>query len=375
MSHLVGNTWGHVRGYAPMIATATAYRAEVDDVTVEWEQRSLQAFADQPLDELAATFDLIVVDHPHVGEIAESGSILALDELLPVEALEQLDRQSVGPSHRSYEYAGYQWALAIDAAAQVSGHRPDLLPNPPRTWSQVVGLAVEGRVLWPLKPVDAISSFFTLAANRGTPCATRNDALIDVADGVAVLEAMEAVTRHVPRACLTMNPIEVADLLSSEDDHAYCPLLFGYSNYARDGFARHLVAYTDIPALGDDGCTGAILGGAGLAVSSRCSDAEAAAAYSLWVAQASTQRGLYFQSGGQPANAVAWDDNEVNRASHDFFRNTRQTMERSWLRPRYAGSLDLQDEGGHVVNAFLSDPSADKTAVVKRLNDLYGATR
>lgn len=371
---LRGITWDHPRGYAPLEATARSYGQSHPEVHIEWERRSLQAFADFPLDVLAAGYDLLVVDHPHVGSIAAAPSLMPLEEVAPAEILALLARDSIGRSHASYEYDGHQWALAIDATAQVAAYRPDLLPDPPQTWEQVVDLARKGRVLWPLKPVDAICSFFTLAANRGTPCAAGPERLIDPGAGQQVLADMRAVADAVRPECLGMNPPEALDRLSGSDDFWYCPLLFGYSNYARDGFRDHLIAFADIPAAGSNGPEGAILGGAGLAVSTQSGAIEAAVAYGLWIAGAECQRGLYFEAEGQPAHTAAWDDDADNAVCHNFFRNVRKTMDRSWLRPRYDGFIDFQDAAGHLINAFLGNEiTAEDT--LRQLERAYAETQ
>ena len=372
---LKGMAWDHPRGYDPMVATARAYEDSNPGTEISWDKRSLQAFADHPIEQLAEEYDLIVIDHPHVGIVARQGYLVALDEHAPDGALETLAEQSLGGSHESYQYDGHQWALATDAAAQVAAYRPDLLSDSevPTSWSEVVDLAAAGKVLWPVKPVDALMGFFTLAANRGTPCAESPERLIDPADGRTVLEAMRALSEHVPRECLSMNPIETLDRMSTDDNYAYCPLLYGYSNYARDGFREHLIGFTNIPALGNDGPRGSTLGGAGIAVSARSSHVEVAADYAFWIASADCQKGIYFESGGQPGNAAAWTDDDVNAVSHSYFRNTYETLQRAWLRPRYDAYLEFQDKGGNYVNDFLAG-RADVEETLNRLEEAYAGS-
>ena len=79
--HLKGMTWDHSRGFDPMVATATAYSKAHPHVQITWEKRSLQAFADRPIEEMAGAYDLMVIDHPHVGQVAGSGELLALDTM------------------------------------------------------------------------------------------------------------------------------------------------------------------------------------------------------------------------------------------------------------------------------------------------------
>ncbi|GMV97513.1 MAG: hypothetical protein AMXMBFR83_18710 [Phycisphaerae bacterium] len=280
---LLGMTWDHARGHGPMAATASAYARAHPQVEIAWEKRSLQAFADQPLEELAAGYDLLVIDHPHVGAAARRGCLRALDDWGRDTELRALARASLAGSHESYRYAGRQWALAIDAAAQVACYRPDLIAAPPTTWEQLLELARAGRVLCPLMPVDALMTFFTLAANRGTPC--RNDGRADAPllppdAGLAVLDTMRTLTQHLPAECLSMNPIETYERLG-EPDHrrfACCPLGYGYSNYARAGFRARRLRFGDIPSFFPGAAPrGSTPGGTGNAVSSRSRHLETAA--------------------------------------------------------------------------------------------------
>ena len=166
-----------------------------------------------------------------------------------------LARQSVGRSHASYTYGGHQYALAIDAATQVSVHRPDLVTELPRTWADVLELAGEGRVLWPGKPVDAMSSFLTLAAQRGGAVCSDKERFVGREVGLAVLDLLHQLVDRVGPSCLGDNPIDVADRLASTDDRCYAPLVFGYVNYSRKGFRPHRLAYRDVP-VGPGGWSG-----------------------------------------------------------------------------------------------------------------------
>ena len=67
MVELIGITWNHTRGYLPMVATAQRFSELRPHVSIAWHKRSLQAFADAPLVDLAARFDLMVIDHPSIG--------------------------------------------------------------------------------------------------------------------------------------------------------------------------------------------------------------------------------------------------------------------------------------------------------------------
>ncbi len=367
MITLRGITWEHPRGYDCMVAAAAVYR-ELVGVVIDWEFRSLQAFADQPLAGLAADYDLLVIDHPHIPLAVAEGLLAPLDGHGFDDELAALARHSVGRSHESYAVDGRQYGLATDVAAQVAAYRPDLLPDPPRDWPAVLELARAGRVLWPAKPIDAYSSLITLAAGSGHPPATEPGRFLDHDAGLAALDLLHRLAELVPIDNLGHNPIQVAEALSSGSDWWYAPLLFGYSNYSRTGFRRHRLRYTDIPMI-NDAPTGSLLGGAGVAVSAlrEPTGIEEARRFTLWVASPDVQRGVYFDGGGQPGHAAAWDDDRLNAATLDFFRGTRATLEGSYLRPRFPGYMEFQDTASPWVTATLRGELTDKE-LLRRLD-------
>ncbi len=368
MTILRGITWEHPRGYDCVVGAATAYAAIVPDVEVQWEYRSLQAFADAPIAQLSADYDLMIIDHPHVPLAAEAGLLAPLDDAGFDDELARLAEQSVGASHHSYAHNGHQYGLASDAAAQVAVHRADLLAEPPRTWDDVLELAAAGRVLWPAKPIDAFSSLVTVAANAGAPANAESGVFLAEDDALAALDLLHRLTAYVPERNLADNPIQVAEQLSTSDDWWYAPLLFGYTNYSRVGFRPGRLTYVDMPSSGS-GVTGSLLGGAGIAVSATAVDLDAARAFALWLASADVQRGVYFDDGGQPGNAAAWEDERLNAETLDFFTGTRATLEGAYVRPRLPGFIEFQDTAAPLINAALRRELGD-AALLVRLTEL-----
>lgn len=59
MARLKGITWGHSRGYTSVVATAQRFGELHPGVDIQWEKRSLQAFADGDLNALARVKRLI----------------------------------------------------------------------------------------------------------------------------------------------------------------------------------------------------------------------------------------------------------------------------------------------------------------------------
>jgi multiple sugar transport system substrate-binding protein len=360
---LHGITWDHVRGIGGVSAAAAAFTDQRPDVRIEWTVRSLQAFADQPVDRLAERFDLIVLDHPAIGYAVARGCLVALDEHLDAAFLEEQRASSVGRSAESYGWQGHVWALAIDAAAQVASYRPDLLERcgaeVPRRWDDVVALAerarsIESWVAFPSIPVDAVLAFLATCGSMGEEPCTHGDFVASRAVGVEALELLGRVVAASHPESTSWNPPALLERMSSTDEVAYCPVAFGYSNYARPGFRPNLVRFAPGPA-GEDGVPRGTLGGAGLAVSALRPHTEAAVTYARFVAEPRTQRTTYFEGGGQPGHRSAWTDASVNASSSGFFADTLPALDAAYLRPRHDGVLEFQEAGGELIHAWLRD--------------------
>lgn len=372
--HLKGMTWDHSRGYDPMVATSEAFAKDNPGVTISWEKRSLQAFADRPIEEMANAYDLMVIDHPHVGEVARNGLLLALDGIGRDDELATLANQSVGASHPSYAFDGRQWALAIDAATPVAAFRPDRLDAAPTTWDEVMSLARAGEVGFALLEINALMTFMGLARNQGFDLA-QGDRFIAPDHGAQVLDQMADIMALVDPRCLTLDPIGIYEWMGREaSGPAYSPFGYGYTNYSRDGYCPFPLTFADAPGVGSNGPCGTVLGGTGIAVASSSRHRDVAANYAFWIAGAACQSGLFFTSGGQPGNAVAWEDEACNAACRNFFTGTRKTLETAYLRPRYDGYMGFQDVAGSIVHAFLRKQSG-ASATLEALQTAYRTSR
>jgi multiple sugar transport system substrate-binding protein len=339
-------TWSHPRGYDPMVAASRAWATRTG-VEITWEKRSLQEFESFPVRELAAAFDLIVIDHPHVGQITRENCLVPLDVTGREAGLAAIAAGSVGASYQSYTRQGRQWALPIDAAAQVLAYRADLIREPPRRWSEVVALARAGKVALPLKPPHSLMVFFTLCANLGRPCHLEGDKLVDGDVGREVLAMLQEIAGLLDRRNFQWDPIDASEAMARADSPlALMPLGYGYANYAVDGFRERHLTFADIAVAGTAGPVGATLGGTGIAVSAFSGNRDAAMDYAYWIAGGEVQRGLYAAAGGQPSHALAWANEKVNAAAHGFYRNTRDTLEGAWVRPRHNGYMAFQQAAG-----------------------------
>ena len=366
MTVLRGITFEHPRGVEPLRASAEAFGTQ-RGIEISWKARSLQRFADQPIDELAADYDLLIIDHPWVGQVSVEGSLLPLDDYLSESEMEDLRSGGVGPSFESYRYRDRLWAVPVDVAAQVSAYRADLLDaageSPPDTWVEVIhlGSRLRARDQWlgfPLIPVDCMMSFMSACVAEGEPCGTSPAGLVPrpVGERALALLAECAGLSHpeTPRE----NPIKVLDRMSSTNEVVYCPLLFGYSNYARDGFRPRKVRF-DVAPSHDGAPLGGILGGTGMGVSSGTASPREACAYAAFVGSGAFQAGPYVERAGQPAHLSAWTSPSANKLTDDFFLRTLPSVSVAYLRPRFDGFLVAQDRGGEIIHDHLF---GDRTA-------------
>ncbi|HXD78204.1 MAG TPA: extracellular solute-binding protein [Puia sp.] len=371
---LKGITWGHSRGYTPLAAAAQRFGELHPGVKVIWEKRSLQQFADYPVERLTDQYDLLVIDHPWVGRAASLGCVLPLEEWLPDDFLRDQALQSVGYSHQSYAYGGHQWALAIDAATPAASFRPDLLERGgrgiPQTWEEVMEIARLGRLAVPAIPIDLLMNFYMFCIASGERPFQQEDSVVSGAAGRAALETMKDLYALVDERMFTANPIAVAEWMTTGDEFWYCPFAYGYSNYCRTGYADRVLQYADLVAIGDRGRLRSTIGGTGLAVSSVSPHREEAVAFARMVAGPVHQASFYVEHGGQPGHRGAWTSDRANRLTNNFFYTLLPTMERGYTRPRYDGYLHFQDHAGDALQDYLRGV-ATPAAALDKMNLLY----
>jgi multiple sugar transport system substrate-binding protein len=350
-----GMTWSHERAINPLHALAHKFSQSYSHVSFIWDDRPLHCFESQPLSELIDAYDLIVIDHPHLGGAVANNHLVDLTKLGPVGALSTLARQSVGASHRSYALAGGHWALAIDAASPIASYRPDLVTTPPQTLAEITDLIAKHKVAMPLKAPHALMAFLWIALNNRFEICEGPGEFIDRSDAVQTLETLRKLTSGTSEVCLNMNPIDVYEAMSGDiDGPAYCPHAYGYINYGHSGFRNYRLGFANVPDMGGGDSSGTVLGGTGMAVSVKSQHRDLAVKFAYFAASADVQAGLYTQFGGQPGNAAAWDSLTNNRLSNGFLKNTRQTLETAWLRPRYDGNLNFQTAASNAISDYLS---------------------
>lgn len=369
---LRGITWGHRRAIDPLTRTMPLFREGCPGIEVEWFERPLSGFEFTSVDALAEEYDLIILDHPFMGTIAASGSLTPLDG----EISGLSDDLFVGPSLTTYRKDGHLWALPVDAASQVAVSRPDLLlaldAEPPRNWAELETLGFKARrqslqLAIAFGGVHSLMTFFTLMANLGAPCATQQDEpFADRSAARTALGLMRGLLQFCPPDVLSWNSIRLHDEMVSRDDLVFCPAVYCYATYA-EADQRRPLRFHDLP--GPNGPSGSTIGGTGLAVSAKCKHRHAALDYVRFAAEPSTQR-AFAENHGQPALRELWLDEAVNAQFADCYRGTLATMDRCWIRPRYAGYLAFQEKAGELTEAHLGGDLGE-AALLERLQRLH----
>lgn len=353
---LRGTTWDHVRGSAPLFALSRQPKLNIE---VDWHVRSLHAFGAMPIRELADDYDLLVIDHPSVGDGAREQIILPMDDLVSSKQLADLADNSVGPSWESYLVDGRPYALPIDAAGHVSAWRPDLISQDrlPATWANVAqfaqvsadlrGATKKYAVALPLVALDVSCLVMTLLAGAGAKPFLTDDAVADRHILIEVLEFLHHISKLVHPESFDWNPIRLLERMSESDEIGYVPALFGYSNFSQASFAPNIIGFDDIPSWKGLPSRG-LIGGAGIAVSAASKHPERAATFAAYLCSPVVQSGQYFTRGGQPAHRAAWVSEACNEASMNFFSRTLDGLDRGYLRPRSPGFTPFQELLGEV---------------------------
>ncbi len=353
---LRGITWNHSRAFPPLVAASQRYEELHPQVRINWEKRSLDDFGHLGLAELARTYDLLIIDHPMLGEVHRDGTLLDLQPRLQPSVLAEFEMDALGPCFDSYRYQSRLYALPIDAAAPAASFRADLLDHdglqPPANWDQLIGLARSGGVCMPGFPADLFLNFLGMCITRHGMIASR-DQFLDPRIAQLCLEDLHELASLMPAAIYKMNPIDIYEAMVSGDNFTYCPFAYTYNNYSRPGFAAHALLFANPVTLREGIPLRTVLGGTGIAVSAGCAHAAAAIDFCLFVAGAACQRHIYGMCGGQPASKAAWCDPLLNRVSNHFFERTMASLENACVRPRHAGYIRLQRAAGDIMTEFL----------------------
>jgi multiple sugar transport system substrate-binding protein len=368
MPALRGLTWQAVRGHAPLVATARAYRRIHPDVTVEWEQLPWEEFRATSHAEMgrhSGRYDLYMFDHPWVGEYATRGWLVPLEPLLTADQAADLASDADPASYRSYRHGGHLYGLPVDAACHVINFRPDLLGTAavPTDWDSLLDLA--RRVHRPRARYaflhswagsahagNCTLSFIALLHAAGVrPFADRDHLTIDPRVGQRCLDVMRQIwDLSVP---LERVPEGGYRHLLERDDVAMTVSLFAYITYFGATGPRRLVV-ADVPALPETGVKTSIIGGMGLGISVDSAHRDLAWDYAWFVMSREVQGGLYLDNEGQPGRVSALSNPTADARRAGFCTVLRKALVDAYVRPTYPGWMLVENGANPAVHHYLT---------------------
>ncbi|MFN3226611.1 MAG: carbohydrate ABC transporter substrate-binding protein [Hyphomicrobiales bacterium] len=362
-----GLTWDHPRGFNALD------KAGRDSGIITWDKQSLEGFESAPIADLCARYDLVVLDHPHLGEALDLGCLTALNEVFAPDVLARLDADSIGPSFRSYVMDGQLWALPLDAATQVMAVDASLKDVSLNSWASVLAFCQrEGGHILSLAGPHAALSLMSIGAAI--------DPALDMADegwldNAVCSEAFDCLARLYmgsdPRGH-SLNPIRILEALSAEPELRLCPLIYGYAPYAMRQ-EPNTVYFKNAPFHTSEGRPGSILGGTGIALSAKAKPTTALIEHLLWLMSPAVQETFIPGHDGQPSNRAAWQSEQVNAPTHGFYTATASSLEHAAIRPRHSGYIAFQTQASAFIRRALMD-GENPNQVARTLQTMFIAS-
>ena len=375
---LRGMTWSHPRGFDPLQEMSVRSREpgplHVGTSVIEWDHQTLAGFESRPIAEIAETYDLIVLDHPGLGAAINAGLLLPLDELVGPDQIEEWRERFIGASADAYHYQGHQWAVPIDGATQVGARRADLLDQPLTSWQEVIDRSRVASVVLPTLAPHALLTLLGIAAAIDPLFEPSAESLIPRQTGARALEILGELIGRMSSTHRLLDPIMVLDRMQGGDDIASSPLIYGYVTYAGKRGEGRSITFDEAPSVPPLGVPGSVLGGTGLAISSRTEHATQALEHLRLISGHLAQTSVIPDSNGQPADRSAWLDRKANAARDNFYLRTLNTQLTAWRRPRYNGWITCQENGSHLVYEGLTDRRKTES-ILDDLDALYRQTR
>jgi multiple sugar transport system substrate-binding protein len=247
--------------------------------------------------------------------------------------------------------------------------------QPPQTWAEAVALAQSKLAVIPGFNADLFLHFIMLVTGLGAAACADLERIAPREIMRQAVQLLRELTEPMSREIFTLNPIQVAERMTTTNEFAWNAFAYTYNNYARPGFAPMPLRFGSLISLKPGGRRlRSVLGGTGLAISANCKHVAAALDYALFTANGQTQKNIYLQAGGQPAHRAAWDDSFADQLCGGFFSGTRSTQEEAIVRPRYSGYVALQTDGGNVLQDYLRD-GRSLEATLDKLDQHYRESR
>lgn len=366
MITLKGVAWNHSRGYVPAIATAQRYMELNKNVEIIWENRSLHDFGGADVNDLSKKYDIMIVDYPWSGYAYKNNSYEILNNYLDNDFLKDQEKNTVGKSFYSHQVDNKQMALAIDAAAPIAFYSKDKANSInfeiPKTYEEVLELAKKGYVAASLNGTSLLMQLYMFCDNKDIELFSNQEiAPIDIIENS--LDEISNLINHLDKKYFYYNPIAIYDEIADIKKKAlYTPFDFGYSNYSRVGYSTSIVLSCDVVSYKNKKLR-TVLGGAGIALSSRCLNKEVAVDYIKYISSGEIQRSLFCDNGGQPGHRSAWVDERVNYLTNNFFINTLPTLDRAILRPNHSGCILFQEEATFKIKDYFLNKISKKEII------------
>jgi multiple sugar transport system substrate-binding protein len=239
------------------------------------------------------------------------------------------------------------------------------------TWEDVVNLSCKYPVALSLAGPHAILTLFSIAVSLGAELGVEQR-LFPPRLGEAALEILDAVYRRTKTTSHRLNPIDILETMATSDDLAFCPLIYGYVNYAATSdSARSAISFSNAPRITGGSIRGSILGGTGIGLSKQCEVSRELLSHLLWLLSGETQTTFIPAHDGQPSARMAWNDSKVNNSWGNFYRSTVETIEQAYVRPRHSGYIDFQKIAAQIVRTGL-ETGASSTSTVQALEQAFG---
>ena len=359
MKELSVLNWQSRRATEPMAAAIQSFQAIRPGCRIRQTARPLSDFESQSMEEMADRYDLIVYDHPFSGVIARSGCLVALDEHLPDVLGPGADDRYLGPGLASYRFQGHVWGAPIDGATQHAVYRKDLLAelgeSLPGSHDELLALGVRARarglhLATAIETPHALMSVLSYMANLGRPVTADERGCVDIPQDsfACAYEALAEVLSLSAPESLGWNSIQVHEAMVGRDDVVCCPAVYGYATYGESD-QRKPLSFGPFMGIRAPFAAGATLGGTALGLSRHCLEQGLALDFIRHMLSDEVQCELIGAHRGQPASVAGWDAPANDQRFNGFYSGARESMVLSWVRPRFAGYVSFQHQGGQVI--------------------------
>lgn len=358
--NLKGLTWDHPRGYHALQTSLEWEHCPIE----KWDVQPLSGFEETPLHELASHYDLLVIDHPHLGQAIASDCLQPLDAQLSPMWLEGLKTHCIGQAAHSYWLDNHCWALPLDASSQIMAYRSE---------QRDTALAINGwldllrsRCRFQLCLAGPHSTLQLLALSLAVGSSgPNNHQFMSIHDGVEAVDLMKSLFLTSVAPSTFLNPIEILDTLNDSSKFDLCPFVYGYVNYSQVPSRIEVCAPPSNIS---------ILGGTGIAITNKCHVTNELLLYLKKLLSSDVQNTFIPEYNGQPSFKSAWKNTDVNQRVNHFYHHAYTTVDNAYLRPRYAGYIDFQDAAAQLIRKGLTNRTSSKQ-MVKEINLLYSKTR